>query len=375
MSKSQATPPTAEPSLSPLLSLLRCPACRSELELVMLIEPGAYPDLGPDGQLRCSGCAQVYPIIGGTIRLLALEQLAELWTHYPKAADALASILRTQGASLDDEGTLKRDTAESFAYEWEKFGGLREEWRKNFLDYMRPHDPEWFAGKLILDAGAGSGRHSFHATQLGGEVVAVDLGRAIDVARRNLPASALTVQADVENLPLEEGRFDMVACIGVLPVVPDPERAFKRLVPFARPGGHVHIYVYWIPERRWHQRVLAGVAAGRRLTTRMPHRILHALCYPLSAVLYPLVVLPYRFARSRPALARIAEQLPLKTYADYPFGVLVNDQFDRLSAPVEHRHTLETVRQWFVSAGLEAVTVMPNHGWVGDGRRHSRDDG
>jgi hypothetical protein len=57
-----------------------------------------------------------------------------------------------------------------------------------------------------------------------------------------------------------------------------------------------------------------------------------------------------------------------RTYADYPFGVLVNDQFDRFSAPIERRFTAAQVRAMLEVAGLEDVVVLPSHGWVADGR-------
>jgi hypothetical protein len=56
-------------------------------------------------------------------------------------------------------------------------------------------------------------------------------------------------------------------------------------------------------------------------------------------------------------------------YADHPFSVLVNDQFDRFSAPLERRYTAGEVREALTSAGLKEVVDLPNHGWLGDGRR------
>ena len=64
--------------------------------------------------------------------------------------------------------------------------------------------------------------------------------------------------------------------------------------------------------------------------------------------------------------------MPLKTYADYPFGVLVNDQFDRFSAPLERRYDADEVAELLDRAGLEQAVVLPNHGWIGDGRRPLR---
>jgi SAM-dependent methyltransferase len=269
---------------------------------------------------------------------------------------------------LDPELALKQRTGDSFTYEWQHFGDWRQEWEKNFLDYVRPHDAKSFRDRLILDVGAGSGRHSLEAARLGARVVAVDIGRSIDVARRNLPTDALTVQADAEKLPFAPGTFDFVMSLGVLHHLPDPERALGKIARFARPGGTVRIYLYWLPTFRTHRGLLKVVAALRRISSRLPHRLLHLLCYPLAAVLYVFVVLPYRLLRKRRATAPLARLFPLQAYADYPFGVLVNDQFDRFSAPLERRYTENEVRDMLTRSGLTAVTVLPNAGWLGDGR-------
>ena len=231
--RSRARPAAAPSSLG----LLRCLSCRG----------GHRPDasLGLAGLSgararrldRLSGCGERYPLIAGTVRMLPHRMRARLWEQYPRAAQALeaAGVPRPDAAGRPERDVRER-TADSFAYEWQQFGALRDQWRRNFLDYMQPHAPESFAGQLVLDVGTGSGRHAFHAAELA-QVVAVDLGRSIDVARSSLPASVLTVQADAEQLPFAPGSFDFVMSIGVLHHLPDPQRALNRLVPLARPGG------------------------------------------------------------------------------------------------------------------------------------------
>jgi SAM-dependent methyltransferase len=272
----------------------------------------------------------------------------------------------------DPERAVKSATADSFAYEWEHFGGLRPEWQHNFRGYLQPLEPEALAGRLVLDVGAGSGRHSHQAARFGAQVVAVDVGSAIDVARANLPDDVLCVQADAERLPFAEHSFDVVLSIGVLHHLPDPERAVRTVARHVRPGGRLQLYLYWQPERRWQRAVLRGVSAARRVTTRLPFGVLRALCLPLSAALWACVVAPHRIARRQPGLRRLSAWLPLKAYADYPFGVLLNDQFDRLSAPLERRFTAAEVRALLASAGLEEITVVPHHGWVAGGRMPER---
>jgi len=365
---------TSLPSAAELLgnqaTKLRCLSCRDALELVFVSERSGYPELGPDGILACTVCSARYPVIAGTPRMLPSAHQRRLRSAYPLAA-AVIGTEHPESAELDDDQAVRQRTADSFAYEWQRFGELRDEWSKNFADYMQPHSVQRLAGMSILDVGAGSGRHSFHAAHAGAHVIAVDLGASIDVARRNLPASVLTVQADAEHLPFGPGAFDMVMSIGVLHHLPDPQRALRSIARHARPGGHVHVYLYWVPQQRWQRTVLAGVTAVRRVTVRLPHPILHALCFPLAAGLHAVVVAPYRSLRHRPRSRALAAGLPLKTYADYPFAVLVNDQFDRFSAPLERRFTADEVRRVLSDADLEDVIVLPNHGWVGDGRPRS----
>ena len=362
----------AEDRLSPLVALLTCLECGSTVEIAEIASRSGYPELGPDGWLECKACGERYPIIGGTPRMLDRSGRAQLAAQYPAAAISLVGPDTIERPRM----SIRERTAESFAYEWAHFGRLRAEWRKNFLDYLQPHRPQDLAGKLVLDVGAGSGRHSYQAAACGAHVVAVDLSRSIDVARRNLRADVLTVQADAERLPFSQDTFDLVMSIGVLHHLPNTQRAINALVLFVVPGGKLHLYLYWVPELSWHRQLLRLVTLTRRVTVNLPHRLLHEICYPIALALSVLVVIPYRVLRNRRRGRRIAHLLPLKAYADYPFGVLVNDQFDRFSAPIEQRFSRAQVQVMMERAGLDQVTVTDNHGWVADGARASaRADG
>lgn len=219
--------PSAAQLLGDQAEKLRCLACGSALALTFLSESPGYPELGPDGTLSCSGCSEHYPVIAGTPRMLTSEHRQRLATAYPLAAEVLGRV-DSPAQRPDTEALVKQLTADSFAYEWEQFGGLRDEWAKNFVDYMRPHTPESLAGRAVWETGTGSGRHSFRADQAGARVVSVELGASIDVVRRNLQRSVLTAQADAEALPFARASFDLVMSIGVLHHLPDPDRALVR---------------------------------------------------------------------------------------------------------------------------------------------------
>lgn len=51
-----------------LLAYLRCPLCRQTLELV---ETGIVMEQMMEGQLRCTGCRQIFPVGNGIPTMLA----------------------------------------------------------------------------------------------------------------------------------------------------------------------------------------------------------------------------------------------------------------------------------------------------------------
>jgi hypothetical protein len=153
----------------------------------------------------------------------------------------------------------------------------------------------------------------------------------------------------------------------------EPEAAFRNILEFVKPGGSIQVYLYWKPEGKPFKAFMLGVVSlTRSVTTRLPHRALYALSYPAAWLAFVGFVWPYKAMRRIPGLRSVAERLPMKQYADYPFRVCVNDQFDRFSAPIENRYTRLEVEGWLKRAGLEEIAVHPNFGWVGSGRKKAQ---
>jgi hypothetical protein len=94
---------------------------------------------------------------------------------------------------------------------------------------------------------------------------------------------------------------------------------------------------------------------------------LRPVSLPLAAFLYATFVVPGWLGERLGW--RALSGLPLDTYRGFPLRSLWLDTFDRLSAPIENRYTIDDVAPWFATAGLELETWRSQAGLYILGRR------
>jgi SAM-dependent methyltransferase len=316
-----------------MLDLFRCPLCGSSLHVCET----------PSGDVECEH-GHVFPTDHGYLDL--------------------------SGHGAIDETTSR--TFESFGYEWNAFDDVRDEDAEFARVYFRDIDLSELAGKTGLDAGCGKGRYTrFLAPNLG-RLVALDGSSAVEAAAKNLGkfTTVMVVKADLRTAPVVEGSMDFISCLGVLHHLKDPRAGFTRLVDLLAPGGTMLLYLYSRPTSlglRGTALMLAGVL--RRLTVKMPHRILRGFSAVVAGLLFLGVVQPGAMG-ARMRIGPLA-RLPMSAYRGKPFRSLELDTFDRLSAPVEHRYTWADLAPWFADAGMSVEAAREETGWFVVARKPS----
>ena len=255
-------------------------------------------------------------------------------------------------------------TFASFGFEWNTFDEVRQE-DEGFAEvYFRDLDLDSLSGQVGLDAGCGKGRYTrFLAAHLSA-TAALDGSSAVEAAARNLADldSVVVVRSDLRSAPFAPESFDFISSLGVLHHLDDPQEGFRRLVGYLAPGGRVLLYLYSRPAHLGVRSVALGLASAlRRITVRLPHRVLKVVSTPVAALLYAGVVVPGGYGE-RTGRASLAG-LPMDAYRGKPFRSLVLDTFDRLSAPVEHRYVWKELSPWFTEAGLVVDTARDETGW------------
>ncbi len=111
------------------------------------------------------------------------------------------------------------------------------------------------AGELVLDLGAGFGRHAFESLRRGATVVACDLAwdELISVANTavamdevgDIPTGATlsVANGDATKLPFADNSFDRIIASEVMEHIPDDHAALVELTRVLKPGGIIAITV------------------------------------------------------------------------------------------------------------------------------------
>jgi SAM-dependent methyltransferase len=304
-----------------LLDLIVCPNCEGRLELGAECWSTGEVE---SGSLACAEGAHRFPIRGFVPRFVPSDEYADAFTVEWNA-------FRT--AHLDS------------------FTGLSylDEQLQGCLDF--PLDA--LDGKLVLDAGCGLGRFTEICLNHGARVVAVDLSGAIDAAYANLGhrEGAHFIQADIFKLPFRRETFDFVYSWGVLHHTPDPPRAFDQLPPLVQPGGKVMAFVY----ASYNKAYLATTGFYRKLTTRIPKRLLVMLCY---------IAVPLYYVSRIPILGPLVTRILLPVSVRPPtHRWRVGNTFDLYSPTYAFTYDHVEVHKWFRRAGLVEITpVAPESG-------------
>lgn len=327
------------------LDILVCPLCASDLEVLQQ----STGEAGEITALTCTRERHRWEIRAGVPRLVP-----------PDLAD------------------LQRRTADAFGFEWTHFAEQHPEFEEQFLDWIYPIEPSFFEGKTVLDAGCGTGRHSYFAASYGARaVVAIDLSNAVETARTVLAPfeHAYVVQGDLLRPPLRlpenGGGFDLVYSIGVLHHLPDPRAGFQVLAGYLKPGGTIAVWVYGYENNGFVRRVIEPL---RRVTTSVSPGVLRAISWPLAVAFHAVAKFVYRPLRHVPAAARL---LPLHAYlasvGSFSFRQNYAIVYDQLVAPTASYIKGDELRAWFTEAGLVDVELTNRHGnsWRARGRRPS----
>jgi SAM-dependent methyltransferase len=313
-----------------LTQRLVCMECGSALELELSDSAQNNGSIA-EGQLRCTSCSRTYPIVRYLPRFVPSEEYAH-----------------------------------TFGYQWNYFDKMQlDSHMGNDLSRERffatTQWPAKMEGQSILEAGCGMGRFTQIALETGAELFSFDLSNAVDASFRNNGDSkrANIFQASIYEIPLKKESFDKVFCMGVLQHCPDVRKAFMSLVPFLRPGGEIVIDVYqkhtglFPPLKYWARPFLTWMGpqgVHKFLSWTIPS------AFAVKKALYKVPLVGKPIGNFIP-IGPVSHEPKLHFTDEELVQVKILSALDMFSPVHDHPQTIETVRKWFVDAGLVDVYV------------------
>jgi 2-polyprenyl-3-methyl-5-hydroxy-6-metoxy-1,4-benzoquinol methylase len=219
---------------------------------------------------------------------------------------------------------------------------LIEQWLENV---NLPGD--FFQGKLVLDAGCGSGRWSYAMALLGATVVAVDLtdsGVAAAHAATAAMNNVVVLQASLFQLPFRPESFDFVVSWGVMHHTPNTKAAFGRVAPMAKRGGTFYVMVY----EKHNPWKFVWTDMIRRVLHRFPEHRRYELCRYLIIKNQRLYLFLQRYIICAP-YPLSGDPLEVSTFH---YGL-----YDAYTPMYNFLHTRAEVTLWFEEHKFREITL------------------
>jgi SAM-dependent methyltransferase len=195
------------------------------------------------------------------------------------------------------DGMQSLESVQSFAYEWDEFGFLfaRDGWVQ---DLIKPlvDTPDFFTGKVVVDAGAGSGAQSRWMAEMGAKlVISLELSGAVFSRHRDTIAPVsdrvFPIQADIAWPPIRQA-VDVVYCINVAQHTADPRRTFAQLTRLVRTPDGKFLFNIYVKRSELKFRVVKTVRSVIRF---LPFPVWKAFAGVIAAVGYAVAkIRPFR---------------------------------------------------------------------------------
>ncbi len=325
-----------------LLELLACPACGGD---ILLAYASKYEDREIiEAVLTCKKCEREYKVVRGVPRFATLDKIEQ----------------------------DKAETAENFGWQWTHFTQEDKKYAEQFLGWIQPVKPEFFAGKIILEGGCGKGRHTTLAANWGAkEIVGIDLSAAVETAFQATKdlSNAHVVQADIYKLPFKKV-FDYAFSVGVLHHTPNPKKSFVSLASKVKRGGHISAWIYGAENNEWITNYVSPMR--KRFTSRLSQPTLYQLSKlpTLGVFLASKLIYKPLNKSAKPLADKLFYNDYLNHLATFGWREQHNIVFDHLVAPTAFYISREEFEKWWQEIEANDVKIIwhNQNSWCGFGQ-------
>ncbi|MFZ5637986.1 MAG: methyltransferase domain-containing protein [Pseudomonadota bacterium] len=321
-----------------LLEILRCPACRSELNLHPERTEGAEI---VEGDLECRGCARRYPIVNRVPRMILNAAPVE------KTRSSFRTQWKSRFAGKAERRTMvfAQDVLDTALWIHQSAQGA-----------LLASGP----GSWCLDAGCGSGEKTVEFAKCvpSHNVVGLDLSDTLEASYgENCHISNLHfVQADMFHPPFAEETFAFGMSFAAMHHTSDTSRAFRAIAATVKRRGTFLSWLYPLAEeypnhaygalyrqRDWHM---------LNIPRHLPPWLCMLCCKVYVALLFPILIPTIKRISNFGSLSK-RNNLTLRE--QYHSAVFYTH--DNVAPYYQYRHSVAEVAGWYKECGYGHVNT------------------
>ncbi len=231
-------------------------------------------------------------------------------------------------------------------------------------------------GARGVDVGSGCGYDTYIMARHNPstQIVSIDLSDGV-YENKKLAAGLKNVRiikGSCLDMPLKNEIFDFAYSFGVLHHTPDPRKGLLEIVRVLKKGCPAFIYLYEDHSENPVKYIFVKIVSViRRITTKIPPKLLYCFCWVLSPFIFLIFSVPAKILKRFKKTGRFSEKIPFN-FATNPFS-LRGDLCDRFSAPIEYRFSRLDMHELLSGCSLNQINIerlKEKSGWVAWGYKY-----
>lgn len=262
-----------------------------------------------------------------------------------------------------------KETKDTYGLLWRTEGNaIPRAWHFNAMQEVIPEPIVRNGIGIEIGSGCGYDTYIMATENPASKLISIDISDGIYNTGRLVKdlGNVVAMKCSALDIAVKRSSLDFAYSFGVLHHTPDPERGLKEIARVLKTGAPAFLYLYEDHSENPVKYIfLKIVTASRRLTTRMPKKVLYFFSWILSPLVFVTFTLPSKVMKKIKATEHIAANMPFN-FGKGPFS-LRGDLYDRFGAPVEFRYSRQGVRDMFNECGFSGINVTrlrDTAGWV-----------